>query len=261
LVYSTYLGGSGSDQGNAIAVDSSGFAYVTGSTSSTDFPTLNPIQSTYHGGGSGSFGPPGGDAFITKLSADGSALVYSTYLGGSAQDEGNGIAVDSSGNAYVTGQTIWADFPTANAIQAACDLGSSCSYGDAFVTKVNAAGSALVYSTYLGGSNDDHGQGIAVDSSGDAYVIGYTDSTDFPIANPFQAGFDFGDAFVTELNATGSALVYSTYLGGNCHDLGSGIAVDSSGNAFVTGSTCSTDFPIANAFQAANSGASVVSTK
>ena len=255
LVYSTYLGGSGSDQGNAIAVDSSGFAYVTGSTSSTDFPTLNPIQSTYHGGGSGSFGPPGGDAFITKLSADGSALIYSTYLGGSAQDEGNGIAVDSSGNSYVTGQTISADFPTANAIQAACDLGSSCSYGDAFVTKVNAAGSALVYSTYLGGSNSDTGNGVAVDSSRNAYVTGQTYSSDFPTVNPLQANNSGApDAFVAKLNSAGSALVYSTYLGGSGSEQGTSIAVDSAGNAYITGNTQSSDFPTASPLQAASGG-------
>jgi hypothetical protein len=158
-------------------------------------------------------------------------LSYSTYLGGSSLDEANGIAVDSSGNAYVTGHTYSADFPTANPLQP-----SFGGVSDVFVAKLNPAGSALVYSTYLGGSNWDVGLGIAVDAAGDAYVTGYTESTDFPTANPLQATCDgcrpgYYDAFVAKLNAAGSALVYSTYLGGSNTDLGFGIAVDSSGNA------------------------------
>ena len=169
-------------------------------------------------------------------------LVYSTYLGGSGNDWGYGIAVDSSGNAYVTGLTFSTDFPTQNAFQRR--FGGAT---DVFVTKLNSSGS-LVYSTYLGGSRPDWGYGIAVDSSGNAYVTGLTDSTDFPTTqNAFQRTF-IGDAFVTKLNPSGS-LVYSTYLGGSGMDWGRGIAVDSSGNAYVTGWTDSPDFPTQNAFQ------------
>jgi uncharacterized protein (TIGR03437 family) len=241
LVYSTYLGGSGDDSGHGIAVDSSGSAYVTGYTTSSNFPTANALQPSYGGGKC--------DAFVTKLNAAGSALVYSTYLGGGYSDEAFGIAVDPSGNAYVTGLTDSSNFPTANALQA-----SLRGYGDAFVGKLNAAGSALVYSTYLGGSGDDGGYGIAVDSSGNAYVTGYTWSGNFPTANALQASNGGSDAFVTRLNAAGSALVYSTYLGGSGEDGGYGIAVDSSGNAYVTGYAWSTNFPTANALQRSNRG-------
>jgi hypothetical protein len=173
FVYSTYLGGSDADAGYGIAVDASGSAYVTGSTSSTDFPTHNPLQAS-NGGDY--------DVFVSKLNAAGSALVYSTYLGGSNYDEGLAIVVDASGYAYVTGPTFSTDFPIQNPLQA-----TNHGYYNAFVTKLNAAGSALVYSTYLGGSNYDYSQAIAADSSGNAYVTGYTGSTDFPTQNPFQA--------------------------------------------------------------------------
>ncbi len=236
LVYSTYLGGSSEDLGQGIAVDSSGSAYVTGSTSSTNFPTANPMQAIFGGGG---------DVFVAKLNPAGSALVYSTYLGGSSGDGGNGIAVDSGGNAYVTGGTASTDFPTAHPLQAVPN-----GFGDAFVAKLNPTGSALVYSTYLGGSSGDGGNGIAVDSAGSAYVTGSTTSTNFPTANPLQAVNTGGrDAFVTKLNPGGSALVYSTYLGGSSDDGGNGIAVDSAGNAYVTGNTESTNFPTANPLQ------------
>jgi hypothetical protein len=238
LVYSTYLGGGGEDEGYGITADSSGNAYVTGSTRSTNFPTASPIQAVLRGSG---------DAFVAKVNPAGSALVYSTYLGGSSGGGGTGIAVDASGNAYVTGSTYSTDFPTANPLQAVSGGGD-----DAFVAKVNPAGSALVYSTYLGGSADDVGQGIAVDSTGNAYVTGYTTSTNFPTASPPQAVYGGGnyDAFVAKLNPSGSALVYSTYLGGNNEDFGYGVAVDSAGNAYVTGFTGSTNFPTANPLQA-----------
>src|SRR5208337_733038 len=155
----------------------------------------------------------------------GSALVYSTYLGGSGIDGGSGIAVDSAGNAYVTGTTLSTDFPTANPLQAT----NKAAKGTAFVAVLNPAGSALVYSTYLGGSVRDGGSGIAADSAGNAYVTGTTLSTDFPTANPLQAtnkASAKGTAFVAKLNPAGSALVYSTYLGGSVQDGGSGIAAD-----------------------------------
>ncbi len=251
LVYSTYLGGSGLEEGVGIAVDSSGDAYVTGATHSTDFPTVNPVPGACQGScGSGS----DFDAFVTKLNAAGSALVYSTYLGGSAGEGGSAIAVDGSGNAWVTGPTNSSDFPTVNPVPGACQ--GSCGSGnhdDAFVTKLNAAGSALVYSTYLGGSGEDNPSGIAVDGLANAYVTGGTNSTDFPTVNPVPGacqgtcgtGSNF-DAFVTKLNAAGSALVYSTYLGGSSFDDGLRIAVDGSGDVYVTGVTLSSDFPTVN---------------
>jgi len=231
LVYSTYLGGNDFDAGNGIAVDTDGNAYVTGLTRSTNFPTT-----------AGAFQPALGNGFgfVTKLDATGSTLVYSTYLGAGAQ--GAGIAVDPQGNAYVTGQTGSTTFPTTpGAFQPVFGGGPV----DAFVMKLNPAGSGLVYSTYLGSSDIDFGSGIAVDTSGNAYVTGVANSTDFPTTpGAFQpASRGSNDAFVTKLNPDGSALVYSTYLGGNGGDSGAGIAVDADGNAYVTGGTTSTDFP------------------
>lgn len=239
LAYSTYLGGSAWDQGNGIAVDSSGNAYVTGLTESSNFPTMNPFQS----GCSGGPGVPCGQAFVTKLNTTGTALVYSTYLGGSGGGQGNSIAVDSSDSAYVTGST-GSGFPIVNS--SAFDPGA-CG-GGAFVTKFTPLGSALAYSTYLGCAS---GSGIAVDSLANAYITGSTSSTSFPTKNaiqPAKGGGNF-DAFVTELDAAGTALVYSTYLGGSSFDEAFGIAVDSSGNAYVSGSTSSTDFPSTNSIQ------------
>ena len=272
LSYSTYLGGTGPDQGNGIAVDSSGSAYVTGSTYSPNFPIVNGFQGSLQGQVS---------AFVSKLSADGSSLVYSTYLGGSASGSSAastsaaGIAVDSSGSAYVTGYTTATNFPTQNPFQSSLQGAES-----AFVTKLSADGSALVYSTYLGGPDTVGGTGlppspasnsaagIAVDSSGSAYVAGFTNATDFPTQNPFQSGCVlalYGNcdspAFVTKLSADGSSLVYSTYLQGTVPgspgNSGSyltdvspyAIAVDSSGSAYITGITNSPVFPVTqNAF-------------
>jgi hypothetical protein len=246
LSYSTYLGGSGTDYANGIAVDSAGNAYVTGYTTSTDFPTAKPLQAT-NKAATGS-----GTAFVTKLNPTGSALVYSTYLGGSKVDEGLAIAVDAAGNATVTGGTASSDFPTVNPLQGTCGTCSN-GYATGFVAKLNPIGSALVYSTYLGGSAYDEVDGIALDAAGNAYLTGYTTSTDFPTANPLQPSNASGlDAIVAKLNPAGSALVYSTYLGGSSSDLSNGIAVDSFGNAYVTGYTTSTDFPTHNPFQATN---------
>jgi hypothetical protein len=250
LVYSTYLGGSGGGYGNGIAVDSAGCAYVTGTTSSTNFPTTPGALQTSSGGGQF-------DTFVTKLAADGKSLVYSTYLDGSNVDEAYGIAVDSAGHAYVTGQTDSTNFPTTpGAFQTSYGGGQY----DAFVTELAADGKSLVYSTYLGGSGGDYGQGIAVDSAGHAYVTGFTASSDFPTTpGAFQTSSGHTwDAFVTKLAADGKSLVYSTYLGGSSQDgqdLGYGIAVDSAGCAYVTGSTTSTDFPTTpGAFQTSYGG-------
>jgi hypothetical protein len=247
LVYSTYLGGSDADWGHGIAVDSAGDAFVVGSTSSKDFPTVNPLQPTYGGGH--------GDAFVAEINPSGSALVYSTFLGGSNLDYGYGIAVDASGNAYVTGSTASTDFPTESPMQPA-NAGNT----DVFVSKINPSGSALVYSTYLGGHRDDFGFGIALDSADDAYITGYTGSDNFPTKNPLQPANGSGtnylaNVFVTEINPAGSALVYSTYLGGTGADTGYGIAVDPLGNAYVAGTTQSDSFPVTpGAFQTTFSG-------
>jgi Domain of Unknown Function (DUF1080)/Beta-propeller repeat len=250
LVYSTYLGGSASSWGTGIAVDSAGNAYLVGNTTSTDFPTVKPIQAANRAGPSARY-----SAFVAKLNAAGTALEYSTYLGGSVENWGYGIAVDASGSAYVTGSTLSVDFPTASPFQAINKATPKTDTVTAFVAKLDPGGSAFTYSTYLGGSDGDSGQSIAVDSSGDAFITGYTSSDDFPTANALQPSShgDF-DAFVTKLNPLGSALVYSTYLGGSGVDYGYGIAVDSSGNAYVTGRTYSTDFAIANPLQASYGG-------
>jgi photosystem II stability/assembly factor-like uncharacterized protein len=240
LDYSTYLGGSDDDAGNAVAVDGDGNAYVSGYTYSMDFPTANAFQP---------FSTGTGDAFVTKLNAAGTALIYSTYLGGSTDDLGYGIAIDASGNAYVTGTTFSNNFPTVNPVQP----NRNGSLNDVFITKLNAAGAALIYSTYLGGTKSDDGHGIAVDASGYAYVAGHTQSSDFPIANALQpayGGFN-SDAFVAKLSPAGGTLAYATYLGGSGAETANAIAVDPSGNAYVTGSTSSANFPTANPLQAA----------
>lgn len=247
LAYSTYLGGADGDRGFDIAVDSAGNAYVTGLTSSADFPTASAIQGALNGSLS--------DVFVTKLNSTGNALVYSTYLGGSGNDTGFGIAVDSSGNAYVVGETGSSiNFPIVNPLQPT--FGGPIR--DAFVAKLNPSGSALVYSTYLGGSDLDRGLGIAVDSSGNVYVTGETQSTDFPTMNPLQPVFGgaglHGDAFLSKLDPTGSALIYSTYLGGSDDDIGRSIAVSAAGNAYVTGNTRSADFPVVYALQPISGG-------
>ena len=245
LVYSTYIGGSSNDYGYGIAVDGSGNAYVTGWTQSTDYDVTAGAFQTTKGGLD--------DVFVTKLNATGTALVYSTYIGGNDDDQGYGIAVDGSGNAYVTGRTGSTDYNvTAGAFQT-----TKGGNDDVFVTKLNATGTALVYSTYIGGSGGDRGWGIAVDGSGNAYVTGFTYSTDYDVtAGAFQTTFGgSADVFVTKLNATGTALVYSTYIGGSDDDRGYGIAVDGSGNAYVTGWTQSTDYDVtAGAFQTTNGG-------
>lgn len=243
LAYSTYLGGNGGDTGYGIAVDSSGNAYVTGTTASVNFPTTGGVQTTVG---------TGRDIFVTKLNSAGTAFVYSVFLGGSS-DTATGIAVDSSGDAYIVGYTSSTDFPTTPGTFQTSNAGSI----DAFLTKINAAGSALVYSTYLGGSGIDYGRAVAVDTSGDAFVTGSTQSTDFPTMSPLQVGLDGGsDAFVTEFNPTGTALLYSTYLGGSGADEGLAIALDSEGNPCIAGYTFSSDFPTQSALQSVLSGSS-----
>ena len=251
LVYSTFLGGSGADWSGSIAVDKAGNAYVTGATNSTDFPTTSgAFQSVC-----GDFECALGDAFVAALNSTGSALVYSTYLGGVGIDYARSIAVDQAGYAYVTGGTLSTNFPvTSGALQPAC-ADAGCTLGDAFVAKFNPTGAALVYSTYLGGSSYEIGTSIAVDSKGNAYVIGWTGSPDFPTKNPMQGFYaGGGDTFVAKLNASGTALTYSTYLGGSGTDNGNDVALDSAGNVYVAGGTSSLDFPLLNPLQATNNG-------
>ena len=239
LLYSTYLGGSGSDSVNAIAVDQAGNAYITGETVSNDFPTQNPMQPL-----SGA----GTDAFIAKIDPSGSALVYSTYFGGNGADFGHGIAVDALGNVFVSGRTESSNFPTTpGAFQTAFNGGT----GDAFVAKLNPSGSALIYSTYIGGDSYDAGRGIAIDTAGNAYVTGYFYIEHYPVTIGAFQTVNRGayDAFLTKLDPAGAKLLYSTYLGGIGDDNGLAVAVDSQGNAIVTGSTGSNNFPMLNAAQ------------
>ncbi|MCG3194070.1 MAG: hypothetical protein DIJKHBIC_03327 [Thermoanaerobaculia bacterium] len=237
LLYSTFLGGPDDDLGNAIAVDATGSAHVTGETRSSSFPVTT-----------GAYGPAMAgdhDSFVTKLSIGGDSLSYSTFLGGAGSFSGSGwsqsLTTDSSGSVYVTGRTYSSSFPTGAGSYDTAHNGGD----DAFVTKLNAAGTSLVYSTFLGGSGGDWGNGIASDASGNTYVSGYTLSSNFPTtAGAYDTSHNGGfDVFVTKLNATGTGLIYSTFLGGSGWDRGRGIALDTSGSAYVTGHTDSTGFP------------------
>ena len=242
LVYSTYLGGDGQDNATSIAVDQAGNAYITGYTSSKNFPTRNALQSVNRG----RF-----NSFAAKLDPSG-ALVYSTYLGGSLNDHASSMAVDSSGNIYIAGITTSQDFPLASALQT-----SPGGSADLFVAKLNAAGTRLIYSTYLGGAGTDGASSLAVDREGNVYLTGVTSSPNFPTAGPLQNRLGgFFDAFAAKLNPAGNQLVYSTYLGGDGEDRALRISLDDAGNAYVTGDTDSADFPTRNAAQAAIGGGS-----
>ena len=242
LAYSSYLGGSQNDFGTSIAVDATGNVYVAGDAGS-GFPTTTGAYQTTYGGS-------GGDAFVSKMNAAGTALVYSSYLGGGAIDTARGIAVDGSGNAFVTGETASTNFPTTSGAYQTSHA-SDGGKDDTFVTKLNASGAALVYSTYLGGNNFDDGKGIAVDNSGNAYVAGGTQSSNFPTtADAYNTNLGgTSDAFITKLNANGTALVYSTYLGSTGNNYARAIALDSSGNAHITGVAAATFPTTPGAFQ------------
>lgn len=247
LIYSSYIGGSQDDKAAAIAVDGSGDAYIAGVTASTNFPvSVGAPQAAFAGGQ---------DAFVTALNPAGNALLYSTYLGGTAVDRANGIAVDQTGNAYVCGATASSDFPATTGALQTVNAGGF----DAFVARVDRSGRSFGYVTYLGGSKADECNGIAVDAAGNTFITGQTSSINiFPsTSSAFQQSFGGGssDAFVAEINNSGSTLVYGTYLGGSASDVGNGIAVDGADGAYVTGSTSSPDFPTtSNAIQIAAGG-------
>jgi uncharacterized repeat protein (TIGR01451 family) len=233
LAYSTYLGGANNDRGRGIVLDSAGNTYITGYTYSSDFPTLNPLQPINHGYT---------EVFVTKIKADGSALLFSTYLGGADWDEAYGIALDSVGNAYITGFTYSTDFPTLNPIQP-----TNHGNADTFVTKIKADGSALLFSTYLGGSGWDVANGIVVDSAGNAYITGYSNSTDFPTLNPLQpTNHGSYDAFVTKitfqvsLTVTKSAASNPVFAGDN---LSYTLQVTNAGPDSATGVTLTDSLP------------------
>jgi hypothetical protein len=256
LLYSTWIGGRGGDNPWSIAIDAGGSAYVTGQTSSSDFPLVNPLQPLF---GGGEFLVPA-DAFVLKVNAAGTALVYSTYLGGSGNEAGAGVAVDVTGHAYVVGYTARRqfppsgplnDFPVMNAIQP-----QSSGDGDAFVAKLTPAGSSLVFSTYLGGARGDFARGVALGPSGEVWLVGFTDSADFPVVNPFQGGpGGLLDGFVAMLTADGQVILSASYLGGTDWDVPESVAVTSVGEAVVAGWTLSADFPTVNALQPTLAGA------
>ncbi len=247
LVYSTYLGGSNQDVGACIITDDSGGVYITGRTSSIDFPLHKPLFGTFMGGEN--------DAFVTKLSPTGSYLNYSTYIGGSGIDYSNGIAVDGSGNAYIVGFTNSQDLPTYNAFQE-----SQSGAGDIFVAKLSNTGDSLAYCTYLGGEYYDIGYDICVDSSGSAYIVGFTASDNYPVYNPYQENLDNygGNIVITKINTSGTSLEYSTYIGGSNADYVSAIEVDNLGCAYITGLTTSFDFPVVNAINNTMNGSSAI---
>ncbi|MBI3933410.1 MAG: SBBP repeat-containing protein [Acidobacteria bacterium] len=256
LIYSTYLGGNDTDDARGLTVDSTGRVTVAGYTYSTNFPVMSAFQNNRSGTNTA-------DGFVARLNESGSALVYSTYLGGSGDDLILGLASGADGSAYVTGQTTSSNFPTtASGFQR-----SRASTRDGFVTKLSPAGNTLAYSSYLGGNSDfEEAQAVAVDGGGNAFVTGFTLSTNFPVVNAFQGSRAAGvcvdqgflvpcyDVFVTKVSASGSQLIYSTYLGGDGDDIGNRIAVDSEGSAYVAGQTISTNFPTANPVQAAWGG-------
>lgn len=239
ILYSTYLGGTGSDVARGIAVDGAGNIYVAGDTTSTDFPVKNAAQPVYGGGVS--------DGFAFKLKADGSALDYSTYAGGNGEEYLYKIVIDVSGNAYLCGSTDAQNYPTRNALYPNYRGGLA----DGFVTKVDPAGSTFLYSTFLGGSQTDAVAALAVDGEGNLFAAGATNSLDFPVLNAYQSTRrDSYDGFIAKLNASGQALVFSTYLGGSGSEACADLAINAAGQAFVTGSTSSRDFPLASPAQA-----------
>ena len=247
LIYSTYLGGSGADNAAGVTLDNLGDAYITGSTSSSDFPVTAGVVQNHLAGAV--------NAFVSELNPAGSALVYSTYLGGSAADHATAIAVDSAGNAYICGYTDSANFPVTNSAFQSTLNGKF----NAFVASLVNGGSSLNYSTYLGGNGDDQANALAVSSNGDVDITGFTNSTNFPTTSGVyqQVKSSGEDVFVTQFNNTGASLNYSTLIGsGSGNNIGNGIALDAQGNAYIDGSTTSPDFPVSTStFQSLPGGA------
>ncbi len=244
LIYSTYLGGGGSDYGYSVAIDASGAAYVCGSTGSSDFPTVNPYQSSNAGGT---------DVFIVRFTSAGDGLDYSTYLGGSGNDAGYGIAL-VGGAAFLSGYSASDNFPTINAYQP-----SRAGSDDVFLAVISSSGSELTGSTYLGGTYDERGNDLAVDPGGSACIAGYTKSQNFPTKNSYQPSLDGTggstfDAFICKVSSSTSTLIYSTYLGGTSIDLAVGVAVNTAAAVVVAGNTFSSNFPTRNSYQASNAG-------
>ena len=233
-LWSTYLGGSGDDAVNDVAVDTAGHVYVTGSTTSLGFPvTAGAYQPVIRGRS-----PFPADTFVTKIHVDGTQFLYSTYLGGTAFDEGTGIAVHSDGTAYVTGDTESVDFPTLNPLQ------GPPGNRDVFLTKINTTGTGLMFSTYFAGSGLDTAASLALDAAGNAYIFGTTVSDNLPVGNPMQATRQGGnDLFLVKIDANGTSRVWSTYLGGSSDDIASGLAIDGAANLYLTGTTISANFP------------------
>jgi hypothetical protein len=244
-IFSTYLGGNGQDLGNGVALGKSGSIYVAGASLSTDFPTVNQYQ----------LDQGGEDVTVTKMSSAGNSLIYSTYIGGSADESATAIAIDTAGAAYLTGYTTSSNYSTVNPYQT-----DQIDY-DVIVTKVSSSGSSLVYSTYLGHSGLDFANDITVDESGSAYVVGNTTSTSFPTLNPYQTDQASLDGFVTKFSPAGATLEYSTYLGGNGLEQCWGIDVDTGGAAYITGYTSSTNFPTLTPYQTDQAGFDAFVTK
>ncbi len=233
LEYSTLIGGSAGDHGMAIALDSTYSCYLTGYTASSDFPHKSAYDSTYNGG------PTYGDIFVTRLSSDGDSLIYSTYIGGSEDDFSLAVDIDPMGAAYVTGYSLSTNIPLVNYIDNTYE-----GYFMAYVAKIEPAGDALAYATYLGGWGDEYGTGIKVNQQGKAHLVGATSSGNFPIVDPFDGEFSYDhDGFVACINVSGGSLSYSSYLGGIDDDFAYGLSLDTADNLYVVGYTGSVDFP------------------